>query len=67
MLILSRKEGESVVIGDDVVVTVIHVGSKVRLAIEAPRNVKVLRSELDPSAVRIAKHNAVERSKEVTV
>ena len=47
MLVLSRKIGESIVIGKDVIVTVceMHVG-RMRLAIEAPRDVLVLRKEL---------------------
>ena len=47
MLILQRKAGESLVIGDDITVRVISVdGSRVRLAIDAPEAVSILRSEL---------------------
>ena len=47
MLVLSRKIGESILIGEDVVVTVREThGGRIRLAIEAPRDVLVLRSEL---------------------
>ena len=47
MLILQRKAGESLVIGDDITVRVISVdGTRVRLAIEAPADVPILRSEL---------------------
>ena len=47
MLVLSRKVGESVVIGGDVVVTVLDVrGEVIRLGIEAPRDVVVHRSEV---------------------
>ncbi len=47
MLVLSRKVGERIQIGDDVVVTVVEVlGNRVRLGIEAPRTKKVLRSEI---------------------
>lgn len=47
MLVLSRRVGESVVIGDDVVVTVLEVrGDVVRVGIRAPRSVAVHRSEL---------------------
>lgn len=47
MLVLSRRLGESVVIGDDVVVSVLEVrGDVVRLGIEAPRSVQVRRQEL---------------------
>ena len=47
MLILQRKAGESLVIGDDITVRVISVdGTRVRLAIDAPEEVPILRSEL---------------------
>lgn len=47
MLVLSRRLGESVVIGDDVVVTVLEVrGDVVRLGVDAPREVQVRRQEL---------------------
>lgn len=47
MLILQRKEGESLLIGDEVELTVLAVeAGRVRLAIQAPRSVTVLRSEL---------------------
>ena len=47
MLVLSRKRNESVVINDQIVVTVIDVrGDKVRLGIEAPRDVSVHRQEV---------------------
>ena len=47
MLILQRKAGESLVIGDDITVRVISVdGTRVRLAISAPEDVPILRSEL---------------------
>lgn len=47
MLILTRRVGETLVIGDDVVVTVLAVkGSQVRLGIKAPRSVAVHREEI---------------------
>lgn len=47
MLILQRKTGESVVIGEDVRVTVVSIeGGRVRLAISAPSEISILRSEL---------------------
>lgn len=47
MLILSRKVGESVTIGDDVTVTVVALnGNQIRLGISAPRQVRVLRQEI---------------------
>lgn len=47
MLILQRRAGESLVIGDDITVSVLSVdGTRVRLAITAPEDVSILRSEL---------------------
>lgn len=47
MLVLSRKRNESVVINDQIVVTVIEVrGDKVRLGIQLPRDVSIHRSEV---------------------
>ena len=45
MLVLSRKECEKIQLGNDITLTVVKVsGDKVRLGIEAPSNVKVLRN-----------------------
>jgi carbon storage regulator len=47
MLVLSRKECERIRLGDDIIITVVKVaGDKVRLGIEAPPNILVLRDEL---------------------
>jgi carbon storage regulator len=47
MLVLSRKLGQTIQIGDDVRVTILHLaGGRVRLGIEAPLDVPVHRSEL---------------------
>jgi carbon storage regulator len=47
MLVLSRKNTEQIRIGDDITVTVLRVqGNKIRIGIEAPENVRVLRGEL---------------------
>ena len=47
MLILTRRVGESVVIGDDVDVTVLGVkGNQVRVGISAPDDVNIIRNEL---------------------
>ena len=47
MLILQRKAGESLLIGEDITVRVVSVdGTRVRLAITAPEDVSILRSEL---------------------
>ncbi|WP_373163188.1 carbon storage regulator [Agathobaculum sp. Marseille-P7918] len=47
MLILQRKEGQSLTIGDRIVVTVQEIGQgRVRLSVDAPRDIAVLRTEL---------------------
>jgi carbon storage regulator len=47
MLVLSRQRDESIIIGDNIVITVVDVrGDKVRLGIEAPREVSVHRREI---------------------
>lgn len=47
MLVLSRRVGERLVIGDDIVLTVIEVRSDgVRLGIDAPRDVRIHRAEI---------------------
>jgi len=47
MLVITRKSGERICIGDDVTVTVLDVaGSSVRLGIEAPSDVRVFRYEI---------------------
>jgi carbon storage regulator len=47
MLVLSRKKNESIVIDDRIVITVVEIrGDKVRLGIQAPRDVPVHRSEV---------------------
>ena len=49
MLILSRKVGERIVIGNDITVVVNRVsGDRVTLGLEAPANVHILRGELRP-------------------
>jgi carbon storage regulator CsrA len=56
MLVLSRKPGEKLVIGHEIIVTVLEVrGSQVKIGIEAPDNVKIIRAELkaaQPDATR---------------
>ncbi|TWT78516.1 hypothetical protein Pla123a_13090 [Posidoniimonas polymericola] len=49
MLVLSRKETQRIRVGDSVVVTIVKVsGDKVRVGIEAPSDMLVLRDELEP-------------------
>ncbi len=47
MLVLSRKKNESIVLGNDIVITIVEIkGDKVRLGIEAPKDVPVHREEV---------------------
>ena len=51
MLVLSRKAGEQIVIGEGIVVVVKRItGHRVTLGIEAPSNVHIVRGELEPLA-----------------
>ncbi len=53
MLVLARKPDESIVIDGRITVTILRVqGDKVRLGIEAPKDVGVRRSELERSAAK---------------
>lgn len=52
MLVLSRKKNESIVVNDTIVITVVEIrGDKVRLGIEAPREVPIHRSEVHAAIV----------------
>ena len=47
MLVLSRQKDESIVIGDNIIITVVNIGGeKVRLGISAPRSISVHRKEI---------------------
>jgi carbon storage regulator len=48
MLVLSRKLGQKITIGDDIVLSIVRIdANQVRIGIEAPREVPILRAELD--------------------
>jgi carbon storage regulator CsrA len=49
MLVLSRKKCQQIQIGDSVTITILRVkGQAVQVGIEAPRDIKVMRAELEP-------------------
>ena len=61
MLILQRKAGESLFIGENIEVSILSVDSgRVRIAIDAPKHISILRSELKRAAV--SNHEAAEQS-----
>ena len=60
MLVLSRKKNESIVVNNDIVITVVEVrGDKVRLGIEAPTEVPVHRQEVYEAIQREHQRGAV--------
>jgi carbon storage regulator len=49
MLVLTRKQGEQIMVGDGIRLTVLAIeGKRVRLGLLAPRDVSILRTELGP-------------------
>ena len=52
MLVLSRRHGEEIIVGDNVVIKVLAVAhGRVQVGIEAPREVPIRRSELKPEEI----------------
>jgi carbon storage regulator len=65
MLLLNRKKGERLIIGDNIEITVIDVqGESVKLGISAPRSVSVYRKEIYDDIVR-SNRQAVENMAEI--
>ena len=61
MLVLSRKKNESIVINDNITITVVEVrGDKVRLGIQAPREIPIHRSEVH-AAIKAEQQDATKR------
>jgi carbon storage regulator len=53
MLVLSRKKNESIIINDDISIVVVEIrGDKVRLGIEAPKEIPVNRGEVQEAILR---------------
>ena len=52
MLVLTRKADEQILIGDDIKITLVRVrGNSVRVGIDAPKNIRIVRGELRPQDV----------------
>ena len=67
MLVLSRKTQEVICIGPDIFINVLTVqGGKVRLGIEAPQEVRILRAELNPCLNSDAQDAGVDAYHEAT-
>ena len=61
MLVLSRKKNESIIVDDTIVITVVEIrGDKVRLGIEAPREVAIHRSEVRDAIAAAAEAQSAE-------
>jgi carbon storage regulator len=64
MMVYSRKKNESIVINNDIFITVIEIrGDKVRLGIEVPKDVSVHRREVYDAIVRWHEQSPVDRPK----
>lgn len=60
MLVLSRKKNESIVINDDISIVVVEIrGDKVRLGVEAPKEVPVHRREVYDAIKRAEKEQSI--------
>ena len=60
MLVLSRKESETIRIGDDITITIVRGGHNVRIGIDAPKGVVILRGELSDAHVTATAGTATE-------
>lgn len=60
MLVITRKKGESILLGDDIEITVVKVDEgSVKLSISAPKNVTILRKELYKEVTEENKHAVI--------
>lgn len=67
MLVLSRKEGQAVMVGDDVRVTVVRIqGNRIRLGFEGPREVSFRREETHRKIVGVERREVASMAAEMT-
>lgn len=65
MLVLSRKDNEQLMIGDDIEMTVLKIlGNRVKIGLRAPSNVKILRGEVFDRIMEIEVKDVHEKHKE---
>jgi carbon storage regulator len=58
MLVLSRKTSERILIGDEIAITIVRIGpNSVRVGIEAPKTMNIVREELKKELVDTLKHD----------
>ncbi|MCL4135065.1 UNVERIFIED_CONTAM: hypothetical protein GTU68_016473 [Idotea baltica] len=63
MLVLSRKESEKIILGDEIVLTIVRVsGDRVRLGIQAPKDMLILRQELESNDIEISSSDDANQS-----
>jgi carbon storage regulator len=63
MLILTRKPGESIFIGDQIKVTIVEIkGSQIRLGVDAPKDLRIYREEIYQQILEENKQAAVQES-----
>ena len=66
MLVLTREVGQKLLIGNDVIITVTKIsGNKVRIGVQAPDDVTVIREELVPARTGEIEHHVAARSAEL--
>ncbi len=61
MLVLGRKTDESLLVGNDIVITILSIeGDRVKVGINAPRDITILRSEVRERLLRAAQEATTE-------
>ena len=66
MLVLTRKPRQQIMIGDDIVINIVEVqGDNVRIAIDAPRSIKIYRGEIYRAIQEENKQAALEVPKDI--